>query len=117
MGTLVSNSKNYRSLVQKLNTTIQTAQVRAAVAVNQELVLLYWSIGKEILVRQEQHGWGAKIIDQLGKDLRKEFPEMGGLSPRNIRYMRTFANCWAKGSIGQQAAAQLPWFHKLRAVG
>jgi len=75
------------------------------------LVVLYWGIGKEILLRQQQEGWGAKVIDQLGKDLRQAFPEMQGFSPRNLKYMRAFAEAWPEESIVQQAAAQLPWFH------
>lgn len=90
---------------------IQTAQVRAVAAVSQELVLLYWGIGKEIVSRQQQAGWGAKIIDQLARDLRLEFPMMQGFSPRNLKYMRAFAEAWHDESIVQQPAAQLPWFH------
>jgi predicted nuclease of restriction endonuclease-like (RecB) superfamily len=74
-------------------------------------VLLYWSIGREILVRQEREGWGAKVIDSLARDLHQSFPEMKGLSPRNLKYMRAFAEAWPEESIVQQAAAQIPWFH------
>jgi len=111
MSKLISNSKTYRDPLVQLKTRIRTAQVRAAVAVNQELVQLYWGIGKEILTRQEKHGWGAKIIEQLGMDLRRAFPEMRGLSPRNIKYMRAFADAWPGESIVEQPAAQIPWFH------
>ena len=111
MTKLVPSSKTYRDLLVQLKARIRTAQVRAAVAVNQELVLLYWGIGKEILIRQEEQGWGAKIIEQLGTDLRRAFPGMRGLSPRNIKYMRAFAEAWPEESIVQQAAAQIPWFH------
>ena len=69
---------------------IQAAQVRAVVTVNRELVLLYWHIGKEILLRQQEQGWGTKVIDQLAKDLRQAFPDMQGFSPRNLKYMRAF---------------------------
>ena len=54
---------------------------------------------------------GRKIIDQLGKDLRQSFPGMQGFSPRNLKYMRAFAEAWPEEAIVQQAAAQLPWFH------
>lgn len=114
MAKLISSSKTYRDLLVQLKTRIRTAQIRAAVAVNQELVQLYWGIGKEILTRQEKHGWGAKIIEQLGTDLRRAFPEMRGLSPRNIKYMRAFAEAWPEESIVQQAVAQLPWGHNVR---
>lgn len=105
MADIIPSSKSYQDLLTRLKNQIRTAQVRAAVAVNQELVKLYWEIGKEILFRQQQEGWGAKVIDQLGKDLRQSFPAMQGLSLRNIRYMRAFAEAWP---IVQQAVAQLP---------
>jgi hypothetical protein len=94
MADLISSSKGYQDLLSLLKSRIRTAQVRAAVAVNHELVLLYWGIGKEILLRQQQEGWGAKVIDQLGRDLRVAFPEMQGFSPRNLKYMRAFAEAW-----------------------
>jgi predicted nuclease of restriction endonuclease-like (RecB) superfamily len=90
VGDLISNSKGYRDLLSLLKSRIRTAQVRAATAVNQELVLLYWGIGKEILTRQQEDGWGTKVIERLAKDLRAEFPEMEGLSPRNLSYMKAF---------------------------
>lgn len=60
---------------------------------------------------QEREGWGTKVIEQISHDLRKEFPEMKGLSSRNLVYMRTFADRWTKSEITQQLAAQIPWFH------
>lgn len=106
-----SPSTAYKALLADLKRRIQEAQVRAGLAVNRELVLLYWSIGREILVRQEREGWGAKVIDSLARDLHQSFPEMKGLSPRNLKYMRAFAEAWPEESIVQQAAAQIPWFH------
>jgi len=67
-------------LLASINERIQTAQVRAAISVNRELVLLYWGIGKEILARQSAEGWGTKVVERLAKDLRAEFPAMKGLS-------------------------------------
>ena len=106
-----SPSSAYKALLADLKRRIQEAQVRAGLAVNRQLVLLYWSIGREILVRQEREGWGAKVIDSLARDLHQSFPEMKGLSPRNLKYMRAFAEAWPEESIVQQAAAQIPWFH------
>ena len=77
---------NYDSFLRSLKERIRTAQIRAALAVNQELVLLYWQIGREILERQEQEGWGAKVIGKLAKDLKAEFPEMKGFSARNLNF-------------------------------
>jgi predicted nuclease of restriction endonuclease-like (RecB) superfamily len=101
----------YASFVDGLKRRIRAAQVKAALAVNAELVLLYWRIGRDILVRQEQEGWGARVIDRLSADLRAAFPEMQGFSPRNLKYMRAFAAAWPEAEFVQQVAAQLPWFH------
>jgi predicted nuclease of restriction endonuclease-like (RecB) superfamily len=111
MADLISNSKSYQDLLARLKSQIRTAQVRAAMAVNQELVLLYWGIGKEILSRQNEEGWGTKVVERLAHDLHVEFPDMGGLSPRNLKYMRAFAEAWP---IVQQPVAQLPWGHNVR---
>jgi hypothetical protein len=79
--------------------------------VNAELVLLYWSLGRDILARQQKEGWGAHVIDRLSGDLRAAFPEMRGFSTRNLKYMRAFAEAWPRPDFVQQVAAQLPWFH------
>ena len=102
---------DYPKLLEGVKQRIRTAQVKAALAVNSELVLLYWRIGRDILNRQQQAGWGAKIIGQLSADLRREFPDSKGFSARNLKYMRSFAEAWPDESIVQQAAAQIPWFH------
>src|SRR5216683_7275461 len=83
--------KGYDAFLRELKQRIQQAQLQAMLAVNRELVMLYWRIGRDILERQNQAGWGAKIIDQLSKDLCHDFPEMKGFSPRNLKYMRAFA--------------------------
>jgi predicted nuclease of restriction endonuclease-like (RecB) superfamily len=101
----------YAIWLDELKTRIHTAQQRAALAVNRELVLLYWQIGRDILARQEQNGWGAKVIERLAQDLRSAFPGIRGFSPRNLKYMRAFAAAWPEAEFVQQAAAQLPWFH------
>ena len=85
--------------------------MRAVLAANRELTLLYWDIGQAILGRQDQEGWGAKVIDRLSRDLRRAFPDMKGLSPRNLKYMRRFGEAWPDREIVQQAAARIPWFH------
>jgi predicted nuclease of restriction endonuclease-like (RecB) superfamily len=80
---------------------------------NRELVLLYWQIGRDILARQAEQGWGAKVIDRLAADLRTAFPDMKGFSPRNLKYMRAFAEVWPDESFVQEVLAQLPWYHQL----
>jgi predicted nuclease of restriction endonuclease-like (RecB) superfamily len=103
----------YADWLAGLKTRIHTAQQRATLAVNRELVLLYWQIGRDILARQAAQGWGAKVIERLAQDLRTAFPDMKGFSPRNLKYMRAFAEAWPDGEFVQQAAAQLPWGHNL----
>lgn len=104
----------YASWLDEVKTRIRGAQVRSAVAVNAELVLLYWSIGRDILARQEKEGWGAHVIDRLSADLRTAFPEMKGFSTRNLKYMRAFAEAWPDRRIVQQDVARLPWGHHVR---
>ena len=100
---------NYDEFLNSLKERIRQSQVRAALAVNQELVLLYWQIGQDILQRQSQEGWGAKVIEKLAKDLKAEFPEMKGFSARNLNYMRSFAKVYPDEPIVQQLAAKIPW--------
>lgn len=73
------------------------------------MTLLYWHIGQEILLRQEQQGWGSKVINRLSQDLKREFPDMKGFSQSNLKYMRAFAEAWPDFQIGQQVLANLPW--------
>ena len=96
----------YGALLADLKQRVRSAQVRAALAVNRELVLLYWSIGREILRSQKAEGWGTKVIERLAKDLRAEFPQMRGLSRTNLLYMRAFAAAYSGSAIVQQAAGQ-----------
>ncbi len=110
---LISMPENYGNWLSDLKSRIQTAQQRAARAVNRELVVLYWQIGQDILQRQAEQGWGAKVIERLSHDLRVAFPEMKGFSRANLMYMRAFAEAWPDQTIVQQAVGQLPWGHNL----
>jgi len=101
----------YPEFLESLKARIRQTQVHAFLSVNRELMLLYWLIGKEILQCQEQQGWGAKMIDRLAKDLKRDFPEINGFSPRNHKYMRAFAEAWSDEQIVQQVVAQFPWGH------
>ena len=110
---LTPTPAGYAEWLLALKTRIHTAQQRAALAVNRELVLLYWQIGCDILARQAEQGWGAKVIERLAHDLRSAFPEMKGFSRANLMYMRAFAEAWPDAEIVQQAVGQLPWGHNL----
>ena len=103
--------EDYETFLHGLKERIRTAQVRAALAVNRELTLLYWQIGQDILQRQRQQGWGAKVVTKLAKDLQNEFPSMKGFSRTNLLYMRAFAEAYPDEAIVQQVAGQIPWFH------
>lgn len=108
---LMPDESSYIAFLNELKTHIRSAQVKAALAVNRELILLYWHIGREILSRQQEAGWGAKVIDRLSADLRREFPDMKGFAPRSLKYMRAFAEAYPDGQIVRQAVAQIPWGH------
>lgn len=112
-GGYLSMVKTYAEFLDDLKRKITSARHQAARTVNQELILLYWDIGKSILEKQESEGWGSKIIENLAKDLKQHFPEMRGFSQRNLKYMRNFAKTWPDHQIVQQLAAQLPWWHNV----
>ncbi len=103
----------YAQTLADLKRQIQEAQLKAAVAVNRELISLYWRIGKTLAQKENQGGWGAKVIAKLANDLRSAFPTMKGFSPRNLLYMRQFADAYPDFEITQQAVAQIPWGHNV----
>lgn len=103
----------YARLLEELRERIRGARVRAALAVNHELILLYWQIGGDIRRRQREEGWGAKIVARLAADLRSEFPELTGLSRTNLLYMRAFAEAYPSEAIVQQLVGRLPWGHNV----
>lgn len=106
-------SPGYVELLEQLKTRIRSARLQAILAVNRDLIQLYWEIGRTILERQEREGWGAKVIERLAADLRHEFPDMRGLSRANLFYMRAFAEAYQDEQFVQQAAGQLPWYHNV----
>lgn len=106
-----SDILGYDDFLSELKTRISHAQLRAAVAINKELVLLYWQIGQDILHRQQQQGWGAKVINRLATDLQQAFPEIKGLSLRNLKYMQAFAQVYPDEQFVQEVLAQIPWGH------
>lgn len=99
----------YSDWLAEMKTRIRETRLRASLSVNAELIGLYWRIGRDILERQERHGWGAKVVDRLAADLRAEFPGMHGFSRANLLYMRAFAEAWPDPEIVQRVVGQLPW--------
>jgi len=110
---LSSPPDGYIEWLKQLKARIRSVQQKAVLAANSEMLALYWQIGRDILQRQGAQGWGAKVVDRLSADLRREFPEMKGFSSRNLKYMRLFAEAWTDGQFVQQVVAQIPWGHNL----
>lgn len=110
---LVDPPEGYADWLSGLKSRVYAAQQRAALAVNTEMLRLYWEIGREIRTRQEAQGWGRKITERLSHDLRSAFPDMKGFSRTNLDYMRAFAEAWPEEAISQQAVGRLPWGHNL----
>lgn len=98
---------NYQDVVAGLKEKIRTARLKVAVAANIELLKIFWEIGTTIISEQKKEKWGAKVIDRLAADLKMEFPDFKGLSVRNLKYMKTFAEAWPDFGIVQAAPAQL----------
>ena len=90
----------YPAILEELKKQIRQARLKASLAANAEMLTLYWQIGKTILEQQQQAGWGAKVIDNLSADLRKEFPDMQGISPRNLK--QWYERIWGKQVNGCQ---------------
>jgi predicted nuclease of restriction endonuclease-like (RecB) superfamily len=102
---------DYGELLDVVRERIRTAQLNAAIAVNRELVVLYWQIGHEILVRQQASGWGGRVVERLGVDLRREFPHIRGLSRTNLLYTRAFAAAYPDEALVRELLGQVPWGH------
>ena len=107
----ILESIDYAQVLTKQKDDVRASRLRAARAVNTELILLYHRIGTYISKLQEEQGWGSKVIQQLSKDLKSMFPDMKGFSERNLKYMRKFAFEYPDAEFVQQAVAQLPWSH------
>ncbi len=108
---------DYTRFLADVKSRIVEARTRAVLAANRALINLYWELGREIREREEREGWGGKIIDRLAADLRREFPDMTGLSRSNLYYMRAFAEAWPEETDGagivQRPVGQLPWGHNI----
>ena len=104
---------DYGATLKAIQQRVQQERARVILSANAALIQLYWDIGRLILDRQSRSGWGAKVIDRLGRDLRKSFPEMQGFSIRNLQFMRTFAEEFSDTAIMKQLASQLPWWRPI----
>jgi predicted nuclease of restriction endonuclease-like (RecB) superfamily len=104
----------YMKLLEDLKERVRSARIRAGLAVNRELILLYWEVGRRIIEQQKSLGWGTMVVERLARDLQNAFPDMKGFSRANLLYMPAFAEAYPDGSIVQQIAGQIPWGHNVR---
>lgn len=105
---------DYATTLQEIKSHLRGARIRAVLAANPVVIESYWNTGKVILARQKESVWGAKVIDRLAADLQAEFPDMSGLTARNLLSMKIFAREFPDGPIAKQPVSQLPWGHLIR---
>jgi predicted nuclease of restriction endonuclease-like (RecB) superfamily len=116
-------TNEYKTFIENIKIKIKTSQIKAALKVNEELLRLYWDMAEMIVEKQKSSNWGDKIIENISKDLKKEFPNLKGFSKRNIIYMKKWYIFWSKEFV-QQAVAQndrqiidqvfkIPWGHNI----
>ncbi len=111
---LEKDNKEYFEWLNRLKSRIRTAQIKAALSANSELILLYWDIGKDIFYKQKYQSWGDSIVKNLSKDLKTEFSNMKGFSRRNLFYMKKFYKFYKSDfKKVQQLVAQIPWGHNI----
>lgn len=103
----------YAEMLDNIKQLVAEGRRQVMWTANVQMSMMYYQIGTEILKRQSTEGWGAKVVDRLSADLKHSFPEMQGFSPRNLKYMRRFAELWPDAQIVQRCVAQLPWRHNI----
>ena len=112
--------KEYKVWLTDIKARVRSAQIKAALNVNTELLKLYWSIGADIVARQKSAKWGDSLLLRLSKDLMAEFPDMKGFSERNLKYIRQWYVFYSKEkTFGQQLVAQIiqiPWGHNIAII-
>ena len=106
---IMNMPEGYGQFIKAIKEKIATQRIKTVISANVSMILLYWEIGNSILLRQNNEGWGTKVIDRMAYDLKQAFPEMHGFSPRNLKYMRKFAMEWPDVEIVQRTVAQIPW--------
>ncbi|MDS1371440.1 PDDEXK nuclease domain-containing protein [Aliarcobacter butzleri] len=113
MSLIISEIEKYNSFLVDIKTQIKLSQQKAFNAVNQEMISLYFNIGKMIDTWQKELGWGAKVIDKLSLDILNEFPTMSGFSTRNLKLMVQFYKEYSNDEFVQPIVAQIPWTHNI----
>ncbi|MBZ5638350.1 MAG: PDDEXK nuclease domain-containing protein [Acidobacteriia bacterium] len=107
---------SYGKVLAQLKARVQQVRLGTVMAANSALILLYWDIGRVILERQHEEGWGAGVIDRLAADLSGAYPDMTGLSPRNLLFMRSLAEAYPDAVKVKQLVSRLPWGHVIRLI-
>jgi predicted nuclease of restriction endonuclease-like (RecB) superfamily len=112
------STENYKKFITSLKTKIRSAQIKGAIAVNRELIKLYWEIGRDIAEKQEQEGWGSNVLEKVAKDLQNAFPGVEGFSRTNMFRMKAFYRAYAKvpqlvGQLEQLPVFSIPWGHNV----
>ena len=101
-------NEHYIHFLQGIKERLKAAQIRAALAVNKELIRFYWELGNELINKQKTYKWGEQFLDQFSRDMRNVFPEMQGFSKRNLEHMRRFATLYSQIDFAKQAVSQIP---------
>jgi predicted nuclease of restriction endonuclease-like (RecB) superfamily len=121
----LSKHPEFKDWAAFISNKIKTAQTQAVFKVNVEMLTLYWEIGSSILEKQNQNGWGSKVIELLAIDLANHFPDNSGFSVRNLKYMRSFAEAYpqfpfvqvplaqSQNEFVQVPLAQITWYHHI----
>ncbi len=100
---------DYQKFISDIKNRINISRLTQIIKVNSSMILLYWDIGNSILQKQADLGWGAKVIDRMSYDHKQEFSDMSGFSPRNLKYMKKFAEVYTDIEIVQRTIALIPW--------
>ena len=109
----IEKSIEYKELIIGIKTQIKNSRQKALLSVNRELLILYWNIGNIILKFQDKEGWGSKVIDNISKEIKNEFPDLKGFSTRNLKYMRKFALEYKEIKFVQEVLAQITWYQNI----
>lgn len=111
---LMNMPESYPELLKEVKSCIQFARCRAILSVNQELLILYFDVGKIIVQRQEDEGWGRNVVERLSSDLRIDMQDLKGFSPSNLWRMRAFYLAWREeGEKLAQPVREIPWGHNI----
>lgn len=103
----------YPDLLASVSSQINGGRSKAVSAANREMLLSYWAVGNELMKRESDEGWGSRVVTRLSADIRSAFPQARGFSPRNLRYMKSFAEAWPDFPMLQAPLATLPWYHQI----